>query len=69
MEIDVRERGAFGWALVNLTPGERFVSEAGSMFRISDNVDFDVTTRSRESGGLMSGLKRMFAGESFFFST
>ena len=69
MEIDVRERGAFGWALVNLAPGERFVSEAGALFRISDNIDFDVTTRSRESGGLMSGLKRMFAGESFFFST
>lgn len=69
MEIDVRERGAFGWALVNLGPGERFVSEAGALFRISDNIDFDVTTRSRESGGLMSGLKRMLSGESFFFST
>ena len=69
MEIDVRERGAFGWALVNLAPGERFVSEAGALFRISDNIDFDVTTRSRESGGLMSGIKRMLAGESFFFST
>ncbi len=69
MEIEVRDRGAFGWALVNLAPGERFVSEAGALFRISDNIDFDVTTRSRESGRLMSGIKRMLAGESFFFST
>ena len=38
------------------------------MFRASDNVDIDVTTRSRSSGGIMSGIKRMIAGEHFFFS-
>ena len=38
------------------------------MFRMSSNVDIDVTTRSRSSGGIMSGIKRMFAGESFCFS-
>lgn len=69
MDIDVQERGAFGWALVTLSPGERFVSEAGTLFRISDNIDFDVTTRSRGTGGLLSGLKKMLASESFFFST
>ncbi|CAI8015451.1 Uncharacterized protein M6_Spy0233 [Geodia barretti] len=35
------------------------------MFRASDNVDIDVTTRSRSSGGIMSGIKRMIAGEHF----
>jgi uncharacterized protein (TIGR00266 family) len=69
MDIDVQERGAFGWALVKLSPGERFVSEAGALFRISDNIDFDVTTKSRGSGGFLSGIKRMLASESFFFST
>ena len=39
------------------------------MFRASANIDVDVTTRSRGTGGLMSGIKRMLAGESFFFST
>ena len=53
----------------NLDPGERFVAEAGSMFRASSNVDIDVTTRSRNTGGIMSGIKRMIAGENFFFST
>ena len=58
----------FGSALVHLRPDEQFVSEAGAMFRASDNVDIDVTTRSRSSGGIMSGIKRMIAGENFFFS-
>jgi uncharacterized protein (TIGR00266 family) len=69
MYVEAVQSGAFGWALVNLDPGERFVAEAGSMFRASSNVDIDVTTRSRDTGGLMSGIKRMIAGENFFFST
>ncbi len=69
MEIDVADQGAFSWALVGLKPGEQFMSEAGALFRASDNVEIDVTTKSKGSGGLMGGLKRMIAGESFFFST
>ena len=69
MQVEAAHKGAFGWALVRLDPGERFVSEAGSMFRASSNVDIDVTTRSRGAGGLLSGVKRLLAGESFFFST
>jgi len=69
MHVEAIKSGAFGWARVSLDPGERFVAEAGSMFRMSDNVDIDVTTRSRGTGGIMSGIKRMIAGESFFFST
>jgi hypothetical protein len=33
MQVEAVKKGAFGWALVRLEPGERFVSEAGSMFR------------------------------------
>jgi uncharacterized protein (TIGR00266 family) len=69
MYVEAMQSGAFGWALVNLDPGERFVAEAGSMFRASSNVDIDVTTRGRGIGGVLSGIRRMFAGEQFFFST
>jgi uncharacterized protein (TIGR00266 family) len=69
MRVEAVQNGAFSWVLVELQPGEHFVSEAGAMFRASSNVDIDVTTRSRGVGGLMSGIKRMVAGESFFFST
>ena len=65
----IPQKGSYGSVLVELGPAEGFVSEAGAMFRASANIDIDVTTRSRGSGGLMSGIKRMLAGESFFFST
>ena len=69
MEIQVSDKGAFSWALVTLQPGERFISESGALFRASANIDMDVTTRSRSSGGLIAGLKRALARESFFLST
>jgi len=69
MEIEILGKGAFESALVHLQPGDTFVSESGAMFRASANVDIDVTTHSRSSGGLLGGLKRLMAGESFFFST
>ena len=69
MDIQVMDKGAFSWALVQLHPGEQFVSEAGALFRASDNIDIDVTTRQKGSGGLFGGIKRLVAGESFFFST
>ncbi len=69
MQVTAMEKGAFGWALVKLRSGEKFISEAGSMFRVSSNIEMDVTTRSRSTGGLLSGVRRMIAGESFFLST
>ena len=65
----VSSRGAYGSALVRLDAGERFTSESGAMFRASDNIDIDVTTRASGSGGLMAGVRRMLASESFFMST
>ncbi len=69
MDIEVLQEGAFGSAIVRLDAGERFVSESGAMFRASSNIDIDVTTKSKKSGGLLSGVKRLLAGEHFFFST
>ncbi len=69
MNIDIQERGAFGSALITLQPGESFVSESGAMFRASSNVDIDVTTRTRGGGGILSGLKRLVGGDTFFLST
>ena len=69
MEISIADKGAFSWALVQLDPADGFVSESGAMFRASSNVDINVTTRSKGKGGLMSGVRRMLAGESFFLST
>jgi uncharacterized protein (TIGR00266 family) len=68
VKIDILDRGAFSSAVVHLNPQEEFTSEAGAMYRASSNVDIDVTTRSLGQGGLLGGLKRMLAKESFFLS-
>ena len=69
MQIEIPDRGGFSSALVHLNPGEEFVSEAGAMYIASDNIDIDVTTRAKSSGGMLGGLKRLLASESFFLST
>lgn len=69
MQFEILGAGAFGSLLVHLEPGEKFISESGAMFRASANVDIDVTTKSGGRGGFFSGIKRMFSGEGFFFST
>ncbi len=69
MEIEILGKGAFESALVHIEPGEQFISESGAMYRASANVDIDVTTKSQGAGGLLSGVKRLLARESFFFST
>jgi len=69
MEIDVSKDGLFARALVHLGPSETFVSDAGAMIRASSNVDIDVTTSSRGKGGILAGLGRLLAGDTFFLST
>jgi uncharacterized protein (TIGR00266 family) len=69
MKIEVLSKGEFESALIHLDTNEQFVSEAGAMYRASANVDVDVTTRSRGSGGFLAGVKRLFAGDTFFLST
>jgi len=69
MKIDLSEGSLFARALVRLEPGERFVSDAGAMFRASSNIDIDVTTGSRGQGGILGGLGRLLTGDTFFLST
>lgn len=54
---------------VILEPGEKFISEAGKMVRMSANIETDVTTRAKSKGGILEGLKRLVSGDSFFMST
>ena len=73
MNIEIDTEGAFGSALVTLDAGEKFVSEAGAMYRASPNMEISVESRKKKDegmwGALKSGIKAMFAGESFFLST
>ena len=73
MNVKIDTEGAFGSALVTLEAGEKFVSEAGAMSRASPNMEIAVESRKKKDEGmwgtLKSGIKAMFAGESFFLST
>ena len=73
MNINIDSEGAFGSAVVILEPGEKFVSEAGAMYRASSNMEIEVESRKKKNegmwGALKTGIKSMFAGESFFLST
>ena len=73
MSVKIDTEGAFGSALVTLESGEKFVSEAGAMYRASSNMEITVESRKKKDegmwGALKSGIKAMFAGESFFLSS
>ena len=73
MNIEVDTEGAFGSAVVKLEPGEKFVSEAGSMYRASSNVEIEVVSRKKEGqgffGGIAAGLKAMMAGETYHLNS
>lgn len=69
MQIELTEQTTFQSALVHLDPGDQFISESGAMYRASANVDIDVTTRTKGSGGFLGGMKRLLGGDSFFMST
>lgn len=64
MHFDIQYRPAHSLAKVSLDPNESVVAESGAMVGKSTNVQMQT-----QSGGLMSGLKRMFGGESFFRNT
>jgi uncharacterized protein (TIGR00266 family) len=64
MQIEILYRPAHSLAQVALAPGESVLAESGAMVGMSTNVQIQT-----QAGGIMSGLKRMFGGESFFRNT
>jgi uncharacterized protein (TIGR00266 family) len=68
MDIEIAHRPGNAAAKIRLAPGEVCVAEAGAMIAMSGDVAINTTTHSRGAGGVMAGLKRMVAGESFFLN-
>jgi uncharacterized protein (TIGR00266 family) len=68
MDIEIAHRPGNAAAKIRLAPGEVCVAEAGAMIAMSGDVVINTTTHSRGAGGVMAGLKRMVAGESFFLN-
>ncbi|MBK8808070.1 MAG: AIM24 family protein, partial [Bacteroidales bacterium] len=55
-------------AEIELQPNQQFTAEGGSMIAMSPNVQMTTSTRTKQSGGIIRGLKRMISGESFFLN-
>ncbi|MSP26496.1 MAG: TIGR00266 family protein [Myxococcales bacterium] len=64
MQINILYRPSQAIAQCWLNAGESVTAESGAMMGMTTNVQ--MTT---QAGGLLSGLKRMFGGESFFRNT
>jgi len=64
VQINILYKPSQSLAQVWLGPGESVIAESGAMVGMTPNVVLQT-----QSGGLMSGLKRIFGGESFFRNT
>ncbi|MBM4358859.1 MAG: TIGR00266 family protein [Deltaproteobacteria bacterium] len=64
MQVNILYRSSQTIAQCWLQPGESMLAESGAMMGMSTNVQIQT-----QSGGMMSGLKRLFGGESFFRNT
>jgi uncharacterized protein (TIGR00266 family) len=70
MDIEILYRPGQTVAKVSLGSNEEICAEPGSMLAMHSDMTVTSSSRTRSgSGGIMQGLKRMFAGESFFINT
>jgi len=65
MEINIKHQPAFSLAVVQLAGNETIQAEPGAMVSYSEGINIE----TKSKGGLLGGLKRMVAGESFFQNT
>ena len=69
MQITIEHRPSYALAVVALGADETVIAEGGSMVSMDTHVSIATSAGKQGEGklkGLMSGLKRMVAGESFF---
>lgn len=65
MKYQILYQGAFPLVQLNLQQGEMVKAESDAMVAMSTTVDVE----GKMDGGILGGLARMVAGESFFFQT
>src|SRR5690554_1389086 len=65
MEVLLKHKPSYSFAVVTLAGNEELRAEAGAMVSYSEGVE----TETSAKGGLLGGLKRMVGGESFFQNT
>jgi len=65
MKFDITGKPDFSMLELSLESGEQVKAEAGAMVAMSQNMKIE----TKAKGGILGGLKRMVAGESFFVNT
>ncbi len=65
MKYKIHYKDSFSLLEVELDRGEGVKAESGAMVSMDDTIDVE----GKAEGGILKGLGRMFAGESFFFQT
>jgi uncharacterized protein (TIGR00266 family) len=69
MQYELLARPASTVAKLILQANEAFTCEVGAMISMTPGFHVETTTRSKGGGGgLLKGIKRMFAGENFFLN-
>jgi len=69
MKVEILARPAASAARLLLDANETVTCEVGAMIAMSSGLDVETAARSRGGkGGLVAGVKRMFAGENFFLN-
>ena len=70
MKFEIHHRPSYALAVVDLEVGETVVAEGGALVSRDASISMETRAGADKGGGmmkgLMSGLKRMVAGESFF---
>jgi uncharacterized protein (TIGR00266 family) len=69
MQHEILARPAASAAKLTLQSGESITCEVGAMIAMSNGFNVETTSRDKGGGGgLVKGLKRMFAGENLFLN-
>ena len=68
MDIRIDYRPSQTALKIKLQPSEGLYAEGGSMIAMSGDIGITTSTHQKNKGGMLSGIKRMFAGESFFLN-
>ncbi len=70
MKFEIHHRPSYALAVVDLEVGETVVAEGGALVSRDASISMETRAGAEKGGGmrkgLLSGLKRMVAGESFF---
>lgn len=70
MQYEIQARPAASVAQLTLDAGESVTCEVGAMIAMTSGFQVETTTRKKggSGGGMLKGIKRMFAGENLFLN-